>query len=183
MTGRGGARQVLNGLVQIEHESARQPANIGEMPLGACPLLPCNMRFPTGGNDTCNQAQHEGAEGGDAGPVPTAELQYAVGQGCGTGGDGKSSQVTTDIQIELLDRGVALRGILLQGSEHHSIQIAGEFEPQTMEAFRRLALDRQTTATVTAELKMSAGAVYMAKSRVLQRLRQLAEGLVDWSDQ
>ena len=62
-------------------------------------------------------------------------------------------------------------------------QIAAEFEPQTMEAFRRLALDGQTAATVTEELKMSAGAVYMAKSRVLQRLRQLAEGLVDWSGQ
>lgn len=62
-------------------------------------------------------------------------------------------------------------------------QIATEFEPQTVEAFRRLALDGQAAATVTEELKMSAGAVYMAKSRALQRLRQLAEGLVDWSDQ
>jgi RNA polymerase sigma-70 factor (ECF subfamily) len=61
-------------------------------------------------------------------------------------------------------------------------QIAAEFEPQTMQAFRRLALDGQPTATVTEELKMSPGAVYMAKSRVLQRLRQLAEGLVDWSE-
>ena len=61
-------------------------------------------------------------------------------------------------------------------------QIAGEFEAPTMQAFRRLALDGQSAATVTAELKMSAGAVYMAKSRVLLRLRQLAEGLVDWSE-
>jgi RNA polymerase sigma-70 factor (ECF subfamily) len=61
-------------------------------------------------------------------------------------------------------------------------QVAVEFELQTMQAFRRLALDGQPAATVTAELKMSAGAAYMAKSRVMQRLRQLAEGLVDWAD-
>jgi RNA polymerase sigma-70 factor (ECF subfamily) len=59
-------------------------------------------------------------------------------------------------------------------------QIAAEFEPQTMQAFRRLALDGQPAARVTEELKMSAGAVYMAKSRVLNRLRQLADGLVTW---
>jgi RNA polymerase sigma-70 factor (ECF subfamily) len=62
-------------------------------------------------------------------------------------------------------------------------QIAADFDPQTMQAFRRLALDGQPAAIVSEELGMSRGAVYMARSRVLQRLRQLAEGLVDWSDQ
>jgi RNA polymerase sigma-70 factor (ECF subfamily) len=54
-----------------------------------------------------------------------------------------------------------------------------EFEPITLQAFRRLALDGATGTVVAGELGMSVAAVYGAKSRVLQRIRQEAEGLID----
>lgn len=54
-----------------------------------------------------------------------------------------------------------------------------EFEPATMRAFRRQAVDGVASAEVARELGMSVAAVYAAKSRVLQRLRQEAEGLID----
>ena len=54
-----------------------------------------------------------------------------------------------------------------------------EFEPSTLQAFRRLALDGASGALVADELGLSVAAVYMAKSRVLQRIRQEVEGLID----
>ena len=57
--------------------------------------------------------------------------------------------------------------------------IEAEFEPATRRAFRRLALDEASGAEVAQELGMSVAAVYVAKSRVLQRIRQEAEGLID----
>ena len=54
-----------------------------------------------------------------------------------------------------------------------------EFEPATLQAFRRLALEGASGADVAQELGLSVAAVYMAKSRVLQRIRQEAEGLID----
>jgi RNA polymerase sigma-70 factor, ECF subfamily len=54
-----------------------------------------------------------------------------------------------------------------------------EFEPKTLLAFRRLALDGARGAEVAGELGLSVAAVYVAKSRVLQRIRQEAEGLID----
>jgi RNA polymerase sigma-70 factor, ECF subfamily len=54
-----------------------------------------------------------------------------------------------------------------------------EFEPSTLQAFRRLAIDGASGAEAARELGLSMAAVYVAKSRVLQRIRQLAEGLID----
>ena len=54
-----------------------------------------------------------------------------------------------------------------------------EFEPTTRQAFRRLALDGASGAETARELGLSVAAVYVAKSRVLQRIRQEAEGLID----
>jgi RNA polymerase sigma-70 factor (ECF subfamily) len=54
-----------------------------------------------------------------------------------------------------------------------------EFEPDTVRAFRRLALDGVSGAEAAEELGLSVAAVYVAKSRVLARLRQEAEGLID----
>jgi RNA polymerase sigma-70 factor (ECF subfamily) len=54
-----------------------------------------------------------------------------------------------------------------------------EFEPTTVRAFRRVALEGTSSTDVAEELGLSVGAVYAAKSRVLGRLRQEAEGLVD----
>ena len=54
-----------------------------------------------------------------------------------------------------------------------------EFEPATLQAFRRLALDGASGAEAAQELGLSVAAVYVAKSHVLQRIRQEAEGLID----
>ena len=57
--------------------------------------------------------------------------------------------------------------------------LESEFEANTVRAFRRLVFDGQKAADVAAELNMTLAAIYGAKSRVLQRLRQEAEGLID----
>ena len=54
-----------------------------------------------------------------------------------------------------------------------------EFEPTTMRAFRRVALEGASGSEVATELGISLAAVYAARSRVLRRLRELAEGLID----
>lgn len=53
-----------------------------------------------------------------------------------------------------------------------------EFEHLTWRAFRRVAIDGSVATDVADELSMSVGAVYKAKSRVLQRLRRELEGLI-----
>jgi RNA polymerase sigma factor (sigma-70 family) len=54
-----------------------------------------------------------------------------------------------------------------------------EFEPASAQAFRRLTLDGASGAAVASELGLSVAAVYQAKSRVLQRIRQEAAGLIE----
>jgi RNA polymerase sigma-70 factor (ECF subfamily) len=54
-----------------------------------------------------------------------------------------------------------------------------DFAPSTWHAFRRLALDGAEPDAVAAELGMTVNAICIAKSRVLQRLRQEARGLID----
>jgi len=57
--------------------------------------------------------------------------------------------------------------------------IEAEFTPATRQAFRRLVLDDRRAEEVAAELGLSVNAVYIAKSRVLGRLRQEIRGLID----
>jgi RNA polymerase sigma factor (sigma-70 family) len=56
--------------------------------------------------------------------------------------------------------------------------IKGEFKTKTWLAFQRVALDGQQPAVVAAELGLSVHAVFIAKTRVLARLRKEIEGLV-----
>ena len=57
------------------------------------------------------------------------------------------------------------------------------FESNTWEAFRRVALEGAKADEVARELGISLNAVFIAKSRVLSRLRQEAEGLVESSSE
>ena len=57
--------------------------------------------------------------------------------------------------------------------------IAGDFEPVTWQAFRAFVLEGRKAAAVAAELGISEGAVWTAKSHVLKRLRQVAKNLLD----
>lgn len=54
-----------------------------------------------------------------------------------------------------------------------------EFEPKTWLAFQRFALEQIPAAKVAEELDISANAVFIAKSRVLARLRQESQGILD----
>ncbi len=54
-----------------------------------------------------------------------------------------------------------------------------EFEERTWEAFKRATIEGQSPARVAVELGMSIQAVYQAKSRVLRRLRQELDGLLE----
>lgn len=53
-----------------------------------------------------------------------------------------------------------------------------EFEPRTWQAFEQTAVAARSPADVAAELGMTAGAVYIARSRVLKRLRTELDGLL-----
>lgn len=57
--------------------------------------------------------------------------------------------------------------------------IEPQFAPTTWQAFRRVVLDGAKPDAVAAELGLSVNAVFIAKSRVLQRLRQEARDLLD----
>jgi RNA polymerase sigma-70 factor, ECF subfamily len=57
--------------------------------------------------------------------------------------------------------------------------IQPEFEDRTWRAFWRMAVDDRSAAEVAAELEMNTGAVRQAKCRVLKRLREEMDGLLD----
>ncbi|MGL6097827.1 MAG: RNA polymerase sigma factor [Fimbriiglobus sp.] len=57
--------------------------------------------------------------------------------------------------------------------------IRPEFEAKTWEAFRRVAVAGEPAAAVAAALGVSTNVVFIAKSRVLSRLREEAAGLVE----
>jgi RNA polymerase sigma-70 factor (ECF subfamily) len=57
--------------------------------------------------------------------------------------------------------------------------IRAHFEASTWAAFRRFALDGEPAERVAAELGLTVNAVFIAKSRVLGRLRQEAAGILD----
>lgn len=62
---------------------------------------------------------------------------------------------------------------------HQLLQlIEPEFEPASWLAFRRVALEGVAADQAAAELGLSVNAVYIAKSRVLSRLRQEGMGLI-----
>jgi RNA polymerase sigma-70 factor (ECF subfamily) len=59
------------------------------------------------------------------------------------------------------------------------VLIQSEFAPATWTAFHRVAIDGAPAEQVARELGLSVNAVFIAKSRVLGRLRRLGAGLID----
>lgn len=57
--------------------------------------------------------------------------------------------------------------------------LTGRFAPNSLIAFRRLAIGQEPVEKVASELGMSIGAARVAQHRVLRALKELAEGLVD----
>jgi RNA polymerase sigma-70 factor, ECF subfamily len=78
-------------------------------------------------------------------------------------------------------------GLSRQWDEEHDRHITNRllelirpsFEPTTWRAFERLAVDGASAPHVAAELGITTNAAFIAKSRVLRRLRQEAGDLVD----
>jgi len=62
---------------------------------------------------------------------------------------------------------------------HLMAKVEQSLEPLTIKAFRKVVFDGHAAETVAADLHLSVGAVYSAKSRVLRALRQASAGLVD----
>src|SRR5205823_2745316 len=58
-------------------------------------------------------------------------------------------------------------------------QIRPEFKDTTWQAFWRTAVEGQSGPATAAQLGLSVGAVHVARSRVLARLRELARQLLD----
>jgi RNA polymerase sigma-70 factor (ECF subfamily) len=69
----------------------------------------------------------------------------------------------------------AARSLFLRGLTF----IRGEFEPRTWQAFWETAVEGRAAADVAHQLAMTPGAVRVAKSRVLQRLRSELGDLMD----
>ena len=57
-------------------------------------------------------------------------------------------------------------------------RIEPQFEPNTLQAFRRTVFDGAQAGEVASELWISVNAVLLAKSRVLKQFRQEGEGLI-----
>lgn len=58
-------------------------------------------------------------------------------------------------------------------------QSRSEFRPATWEAFWRTAVEGRPPAAVAGELGITVGSVYVAKSRVMARIRSKIEGVLD----
>lgn len=58
-------------------------------------------------------------------------------------------------------------------------RIQSDFAEKTWQAFQRFAIDGLAADTVAEELGITANAVFIAKSRVMSKLRQIGQGLVE----
>ena len=58
-------------------------------------------------------------------------------------------------------------------------RIKHEFRETTWEAFERFALKNEDPDEIAAQLEITPNAVYIAKSRVLKRMREVGEGLIE----
>lgn len=77
---------------------------------------------------------------------------------------------SSSLTEENVERGLVARALEL---------VRPEFAERTWQAFWRTAIEGRSAPEVAAELSMSAGAVRVAKSRVLQRLREELGDLIE----
>ena len=93
----------------------------------------------------------------------------------------------TDIQVRLAQLDDPTSEMSQHWNQQHDLHVAqqllrqveSDFTVQTWAAFTRVAIDGQRADAVAAELGISTNAVFIAKSRVLSRLRREAAGLID----
>jgi len=82
--------------------------------------------------------------------------------------DGEESELRGGDDSELMRRAIDL--------------LRPEFKDRTWKAFFKTTVQERPAADVAEELGMSAGAVYVAKHRVLRRLKSMLEDLGDFDD-
>jgi hypothetical protein len=75
-------------------------------------------------------------------------------------------------------------GVFVLDTQFADFSVPGEIQggvnpPQSKTTHIVMNVDGASGAETAKELRMSIAAVYVAKSRVLQRIRELAEGLID----
>lgn len=58
--------------------------------------------------------------------------------------------------------------------------LRNEFEQRTLHAFELVVMQGKTTKEAADALQMSVGAIYVARSRVLRRVREEVEGLIEY---
>jgi RNA polymerase sigma-70 factor (ECF subfamily) len=85
---------------------------------------------------------------------------------------------------QLADSDSALSKAFDEEHDRHVTQkllalIRPQFEPATWRAFERVALDGLRAEVVARELNLTVNAVFIAKSRVLSRLRKVGKGLIE----
>jgi RNA polymerase sigma-70 factor (ECF subfamily) len=97
---------------------------------------------------------------------------------------GRPTPATDSVLSQLADDAAGLSRVWDEQHDRHVLHalmelVRPEFTTPTWQAFRRVALEGVPARTVAEELGLSVNAVLIAKSRVLARLRQEAQGLVD----
>lgn len=85
---------------------------------------------------------------------------------------------------QLMDPGSTVSQIFDRQHDLHLLatllkRVAAEFQESTMNLFRQHVMQGQPATDVAAEFRVSRHAVYMAKSRVMRRLRELAPGFIE----
>jgi RNA polymerase sigma-70 factor (ECF subfamily) len=96
---------------------------------------------------------------------------------------GRPTPATDSVLSQLADDNGGLSRLWDAQHDRHVLyglmeQVRPEFTEPTWQAFRRVALDGAAARDVAKDLGLSVNAVLIAKSRVLTRLRQEAQGLV-----
>lgn len=86
--------------------------------------------------------------------------------------------------VELEDPASQLSQVWEKEHDRHVMRqlmalVEPQFERKSWLAFRRMAFDGAAAKIVASELGMSVNSVFIAKSRILRRLREEAEGLVE----
>jgi RNA polymerase sigma-70 factor (ECF subfamily) len=98
-------------------------------------------------------------------PAPVATDEISIDPASSAA---QSAETATPDELPAADDAGVERQLFQRGLE----LIRGEFEPRTWQAFWRTAVEGRSAKDVGADLAMSPGAVRVAKSRVLQRLRE-----------
>jgi RNA polymerase sigma-70 factor (ECF subfamily) len=96
----------------------------------------------------------------------------------------RPTTATESVLEQLSDPGGRLSVLWDEQHDRHVLralleQVRAEFSEATWTAFRRVAVDGVPPRQAAEELGLSVNSVFVAKARVLARLRQRAEGLID----